>query len=487
MTWWRVMADVERLERARARLRDAEAEGVRQAKAEGAKKVNGAATPEAHAPRFSDEALALDFAELHRDELRYVAAWGRWHLWTGARWEHDETMRAFDFARSICRDAGTRCKQASTAKALASAKTVAAVVQLARVDRRIAATADQWDADRWSLNTPGGVVDLRSGMMRPHRRDDHMTKITAVSPGGDCPLWRAFLRRVTADDEALAAYLQRLAGYALTGITTEEQLAFLYGTGGNGKSKFIGALIGLLGDYHKTAPIETFTESHTDRHPTELAMLRGARLVSAVETQEGRRWAETKIKTLTGGDRIAARFMRADFFEYVPQFKLVVVGNHKPGLRSVDEAIRRRLHLVPFTVTIPPDERDTDLGEKLKAEWPGILTWMIEGCLAWQREGLSPPAAVTSATDAYLEAEDAVAAWLDECCERDPNTWTGSGELFAAWTAWAQKAGEYVGTSKRFVQALETRGFQSMRRQNIRGFLGLRARLPKPSEAYWNR
>src|SRR5262249_7748703 len=160
-----------------------------------------------------------------------------------------------------------------------------------------------------------------------------------------------------------------------------------------------------------------------DRHPTELAGLHGARLVTATETEEGRQWAESKIKVLTGGDKIAARFMRQDFFEFTPQFKLVIAGNHKPGLRSVDEAIRRRLHLIPFTVTIPPNQRDAQLPNKLKAERPGILAWMIQGCLDWQERGLCPPTVVTDATVAYLEAEDALSAWMDDCCRRDPQAW----------------------------------------------------------------
>src|SRR5262249_36928820 len=154
-----------------------------------------------------------------------------------------------------------------------------------------------------------------------------------------------------------------------------------------------------------TAPIETFTAAQNERHPTDLAGLRGSRLVTSIETEEGRRWADSKIKTLTGGDKIAARFMRQDFFEFVPNFKLLIAGNHKPGLRSVDEAIRRRFHLVPFSVVIPPEQRDKSLGDRLRSEWPGILAWMIDGCIEWQRCGLAPPEAVTSATAAYLEAE----------------------------------------------------------------------------------
>ena len=227
-------------------------------------------------------------------------------------------------------------------------------------------------------------------------------------------------------------------------------------------------------DYHTTAPIETFTASYSDHHPTDLAGLRGARLVTATETEEGRRWAESKIKSLTGGDKISARFMRQDFFEFVPAFKLMIAGNHKPGLRSVDEAIRRRLHLIPFAVTIPPAERDKNLVESLKIEWPGILAWMIDGCMDWQATGLQPPELVTEATAQYLEAEDAIAAWIDECCQRDPQAWESRGALFSSWTAWATKAGEPAGSQKRFVQTIEARGFVPQRSHTERGFAGLR-------------
>ncbi|MGH7053815.1 MAG: phage/plasmid primase, P4 family [Stellaceae bacterium] len=303
-------------------------------------------------------------------------------------------------------------------------------------------------------------VELRTGTIRPTRREDYCTKITAVAPRGECPLWGKFLDCVTAEDKDLQSYLQRVAGYCLTGYTSEHVMFFLYGTGANGKSVFIGTLAGILGDYATTAPMEMFTVSNTDRHPTELAMLRGARLVTAQETEQGRRWAEAKIKALTGGDRISARFMRQDFFEFTPQFKLLIAGNHKPGLRGVDEAIRRRIHLIPFKVTIPPDERDPELPETLKAEWPGILAWAIAGCLEWQRIGLAPPAAVRNATDAYLASEDALAQWLDECCARDPQYAERSSALFANWKRWAETAGEFAGSQKRFSQMLEDRGFE---------------------------
>ena len=448
--------------------------------AERAAKPNGAARPTlqpvdaARPPAFSDDALALRFAERHANDLRFVAAWSKWLSWTGKRWEFDETLAAFDKSRAICREAAADCNKSKIAVALASGKTVAAVDKLAKADRRIAATIDQWDADPWLLNTPDDVVDLRTGRTRAHRADDYMTKITAVGPRGDCPRFLAFLNRITGGDAALVSYLQRVLGYALTGVTREHALFFAYGTGANGKSVLLSTVAGILGEYHRTAPIETFVASNGDRHPTDLAGLRGARLVTATETEEGRRWAEARIKQLTGGDTVSARFMRQDFFEYRPAFKLVIAGNHKPSLRSVDEAIRRRFHMIPFAVTIPADERDVELVEKLKAEWPGILAWLIEGCLEWQAEGLRPPQAVLEATDAYLSAEDAIAAWIDDRCEPRAGAWELSSALFQSWSAWATAAGENPGNSKRFAQALETRGFSPSRKMFGRGFEGLR-------------
>jgi putative DNA primase/helicase len=425
-------------------------------------------------PTFSDEALALRFAERHHDDLRYVAAWSRWLIWNGEHWQFDDTLKAFDLARWICRTSAAECNKAKIANNIASAKTVAAVERLAKADRRLAATIEQWDADPWLLNTPEGAVDLRTGACRLHVAGDYMTKITTVSPDRNCDIqnWLAFLDRISGGDAELVNFLQRVAGYSLTGVTREHAMFFLYGTGANGKTTFLNAITGALGDYCRNAPIETFTATQSERHPTDLAGLRGARLVTAVETEEGRRWAESKIKALTGGDKISARFMRQDFFEYVPQFKLLIAGNHKPGLRSVDEAIRRRLHLIPFTVTIPPEERDPELPNKLKAESAGILQWAVQGCLDWQERGLAPPTIVTAATAAYLEAEDAIAAWISDCCEIDPNHWEKRTTLFINWSAWATKTGEFVGSQKRFIERIENRPGITPKRQRTgdRGF-----------------
>jgi putative DNA primase/helicase len=450
------------------------------------------ALPEPPPPAFSDEALALRFAEEHAGHLRYVDVWNKWLVWDERRWAVDETRKAFDLSRALCRAAASEAK-GKTAKQIASAKTVYAVTNLARSDRRIAATVAQWDSDPWLLNTPGGVVDLLCGSIRPHIAQDYMTKITAVSPDPNCPipLWRSVLKRATGDDQDLQDYLQRLFGYGLTGSTREHSLHFAYGTGANSKGTILGAIQGCFGDYHTSAPIETFTASNVDRHPTELAKLRGARLVTSVETEQGRRWAESRIKQLTGGDVVSARFMRQDFFDFTPQFTLFIVGNHKPGLRSVDEAIRRRFHLIPFNITIPQDERDPELGEKLEPEYAGILQWCIDGCVAWYRQGLAAPRAVTEATAAYLKSEDAVVAWIDDECDCDPNAWERSQNLFGSWRSWAERAGEPIGNMKDFRERLEAHSIHHKPQPgtNRAGYQGLRLR-PKEtdySDAYWNR
>ena len=433
--------------------------------------------PTETAPPFSEEALALTFATLHVEDLRYVALWNKWFGWDGRQWKVLEKREAFTIARGICREVAVQINKPNQAKSIASAKTRAAVVSLAGEDRRLAASTGQWDTDPWLLNTPGGVVDLRTGGMRRQLPEDYLTMITAVAPDASCttPLWGAFLKTATAENDELEKYLQRICGYCLTGCTIEQQLFFLYGLGSNGKTVFMNTIADILGMYHKVAPMESFTASAFERHPTDLAMLRGARLVTSVETEEGRQWAESRIKQLTGGDPVTARFMRQDFFTFTPQFKIAISGNYKPSLRSVNEAIRRRVNLIPFTVTIPKEKRDKKLTEKLKAEWPGILAWMIEGCLTWQRDGLTRPQIVTDATDKYLEEEDVLKTWIEECCEVNASKWCAIGDLYNCYNSWMKANGHDPWSSKRFSSVLDSdsRFNRQKNTESTRGFLGL--------------
>jgi putative DNA primase/helicase len=425
---------------------------------------------------FTDEAIALEFARRYEDEVRYVAAWGKWLLWGGAQWQFDETRKIFALARAMCRAVAKIAKK-TDAKRILNGRTTMAVLDRVQSDRRIAATVSQWDTDPWLLNTPGGVVDLRTGEIRSARPDDYMTKMTAVAPDKTCatPRWNAFFRKVVPDQE-MRRYLMRVTGYSLTGVTIEHALFFLYGEGRNGKSTFVATVAKIFGSYHVAASMDTFTEKKNDSHPTELARLQGARLVTASETEEGKRWNESRIKELTGGEKISARFMRQDFFEFTPQFKLIPSGNNKPGLRSVDLAIRRRIKLLPFEVTISIDEVDPFLVENLEKEWPGILAKMIEGCLQWQQDELDPPKIVTDATEEYLEAEDALGEWIRENFVEDKASWISSSTLYAAWKAWAVENSEFPGSSVRFGKALsKRRGIVPERSATLeRGYRGLR-------------
>jgi putative DNA primase/helicase len=323
------------------------------------------------------------------------------------------------------------------------------------------------------------TIELATGIDRPPNRLDYCTKVAAVSPapaGTPCPIWTGFLERVTGGDADLIAFLKRFLGYCLTGFVHEHVLVFLFGTGGNGKGVFMSTVAGVFGDYAITAPMEMFLASNVDRHPTEIARLKGARLVVAQETQKGRRWDEAKIKNLTGGDPLTGRFMRGDFFDFKPTHKLMIAGNHKPSLRGVDEAIRRRFLLVPFTVTIPLAERDHLLPEKLKAEWPAILRWMVDGCLEWQRHGLTPPKIVRDATDEYLADQDMLAQWLDDCTKVDPLAFVATRALFTSWKSWCDARNQSSGTETAFADMLKECGLEHKKMTKARGFKGLALR-----------
>jgi putative DNA primase/helicase len=343
-------------------------------------------------------------------------------------------------------------------------------------DARIAVPTTALDADPWLLNTPSGVVDLRTGLLRPHDPALLLTKMTRVSVDreNDCGRWKTFLQQATGGNLDLVAYLQRLAGYCLTGATDEHAVVFVYGPGGNGKSVCLNTLNHILGDYAATAPMSTFVASRHDRHPTEVAMLHGARLVTASETSEGGRWNEERLKSLSGGDPVTARFLFHDFFTFQPQFKLLLVGNRKPSLDTVDEAMRRRLQLVPFTVK--PQEPDPYLTEKLRAEAPSILAWMVDGALAWQAQRLSPPELVRTATNEYFEDQDVIGRWLADDGELSAQAWTFTQHLYWGWKEWCGDRGEDAGSLKRLSQRLADRGFQRRRdgKTGRWGFVGIR-------------
>lgn len=400
---------------------------------------------------------------------------GQWRTWDETRWRGDGAeLRVLAAIREFLKREiapGVRSKKERTA--VESSGKLHAIAHELRLLRVIG--SDVWDAQPWLLNTPVGVWELRgTPRLRAHRRDDYITKITAVSAGGDCPLWLNHIEFVTNGDRAYARFLQKLAGYALTGVRTAQIFAFLFGSGGNGKGKFLEALAYVLGDYAKTMMAETFLERRWQKHEEELTPLRGARLVVASEFPENAEWNTARLKTITGGDRIRASFKGKDSFEFQPQALLLLAGNDKPKLQSVDPGIVRRLHLLPFVNAFDDEHKDPDISEKLKAEAGGILAWCIEGCRLWQIEGLIPPEVVAGATESYLSEQDLMRQWVEECCDTaDPICRTRVGVLFESWSAWAKTNGAEVGDATRFSGKLGKLGFERYRTGPFRGFTGI--------------
>jgi putative DNA primase/helicase len=356
------------------------------------------------------------------------------------------------------------------------------MIAMARSEPPLPVLAKAFDADPWVLNVTNGLLDLRTARLRPHDRRAFCTKLAPVAydPAATCPRFEAFLLEVLGGDTDLVAYLQRFAGYCLTGDTSEHVLALLYGTGANGKSTLIEVWRAILGDYATHADFSSFLQQ---AHPNgggapspDIVRLRGARLVSAIEADPGQRLAENVIKSLTGGDMVTARELYSKAIEFKPAFKLILAANHKPTIRGTDHAIWRRVHLVPFTVTIPPERRDHDLGKKLAEEAPGIFAWMVKGCRDWQREGLKPPASVVAATAAYRAEMDVLGPFLADRCKLvdDADAFVTAKALRGAYEAYCESEGEKPLGPNAFARHLEERG---LRRDREAG--GARTRLWK--------
>jgi putative DNA primase/helicase len=346
-----------------------------------------------------------------------------------------------------------------------SRRSIAAMVALVRSQPGIPVRPDQLDADPWLLCVLNGTVELRAeARLRPHRREDKITKIVPVNyvPDAVCPTWMAFLERVLDGKAALINFLQRFLGYSLTGRTDEQVLAIAHGFGANGKSVFLHAAKMILGDYGQSVPLDTFlVNKHVDTARPDLARLRGSRLVAAVESDSGRRFAEGLVKMVTGQDTIVARRLYREHFEFLPTFKVVIATNHRPVIRGTDDAIWRRIRLVPFTVTIPPEERDRELPDKLQAEREGILAWAVRGCLEWQRCGLGLPKDVADATAAYKNDMDVLGDFIRATCTVEAKHSSPAGTLYETYLSWAHKANEKPLTKKAFGQALAERGYTS--------------------------
>lgn len=432
---------------------------------------------------MTDLGTARRLVAEHGDRFRYVPAWRRWLVWDGRRWAPDETEEIVRAAKATARgllhvaadedDRQRRRDRVRAAERAESATGLRAMVELAGTEPGIVVRTGDLDADPYLLNTTTGVLDLRTGTVGPHDPALHLTKTTAAGydPAASAATFDAFLRRVQPDPE-MREFLARLLGYGLLGGVTEHVLPVFYGTGANGKSTLIDAITAALGDYAGTADPGLLID-RGDVHPTGMADLHARRLVVTHETDAGRRLAEGTVKRLTGGDRIKARRMREDFWEFDPSHLILMVTNHRPLVRGTDEGIWRRLRLVPFDVVIPAAQRDSALPERLALEADGVLGWLVAGHAAWRAQGLGEPAPVSAATAAYRADSDALGRFLAEHTVNGAQYTAPSSALFDAWKRHCAGENLEAGTQTAFGRSLVDRGFENTKRRGRMVWLGL--------------
>lgn len=441
-------------------------------------------------PDLTHDQLAIDLSRKYgwQDDASYVTDWSKWVFWNGNLWEVDKRLLHQAKVRAFLRDVTSEVDAWANAQAQNISSTDKAgkfvqhwrrqaaqlrqhgycdkVARTAQSNPELAVNQELFDFDLMLVGTPDGTVDLRTGEHRHAQREDFITKKVAVAPaqeGTPAPRWEAFLEQTQDGDAEMVAFLKRLCGYTLTGLTTEHKLPFIFGSGGNGKSVFANTIHEVMGEYATSTSAETFLATRTTQHPTDLAKIKGKRLVTAAELPVGATWNESLLKDLTGGDTISARFMRQDSFEFSPVCTVFMIGNQQPALRTVDEAMRRRLLLIPFTRQISENDRDPQLPQKLKREWPAILRWMIEGAQEWQREGLNPPQRVLDASREYLDSEDTLGEFVADCLEAKQGGYVRSAELYQEFKRWCDARGMWPWTQQSLTKSLKTRSYHFSR------------------------
>lgn len=437
-------------------------------------------------PSFMRSDLGNAERLIHRygENIRYNNPFNKWYLWNGKQWMEDDTNQIRILAKHTVRNIYKEASQEEDETARAalskhaiqseSRSRIESMISLAEAEVPI--IPEDLDKDKMLFNCNNGVINLKTGEFLKHNRDFYMNKISPINydPKAECPLWKKFLEDIMQDAEGnvkydLIEFLQKAIGYSLTGETKEHALFVLYGNGRNGKSTFLDTIRQLFGDYGTQANSESFTIKKSDAVRSDLAALKGSRLVVSAESEEGAKLAESLVKQLTGGDAIQARFLYGNPFIYVPQFKIFLMTNHKPIIQNNDEGIWRRIRLVPFTVTIPKEKIDYDLPDKLIAqEMPGILRWAVEGCLKWQSEGLGNPEAVQEATSNYRNEMDTIGNFLSENCIEHSTAKAYSKELYRFYEYWCDDTGEECIQKVRFYKKIEERGFK--KKKDNRGY-----------------
>lgn len=440
--------------------------------------------------RMTDVGSGERFAAQHRGNVHFCYAMKQWLVWDGRRWKLDDGKAVMALAKQTARSLDllvAREPDEAKRKVLRKWATeserkhrLEAALYLAQSEPGMAIEIKELDADPMLLNVQNGTLDLRTGELRPHSREDYITKMALVDydPEAPCPKLESLLNRLFEKVPNIRAYLQRIFGYSLTGLITEQCFFIFYGIGSNGKSTILRAIFDLMGEYAVTTRPETFLIKHGDEGiRNDVAALAGARFVTSLESEQGKQLAEGLIKGVTGDEKVSARFLRKEFFAFQPQFKLFIGTNHKPTIKGTDHGIWRRVRLVPFLEMINEEERDRSFGEKLRGESSGILNWLLEGCKAWQRDGLGEPVEVVKATGDYREEQDVLGQFLDDRCVVEKDGTCTKGDLYIAYQVWSQNNGQrHPQTKNSFGRALRERGFTDARVYGEKGWAGLRLR-----------
>ena len=434
----------------------------------------------------TDLGNAQRLAENCGEDIRFLGDRKEWLLWKGNRWDVDRgaeiiakavaTIRRMYAEASAIEEKKERLAFLEWIRQSESRSRISNMLDLGRGMPNMLIQPDDLDEDPYLFNVENGTVDLKRGELREHRKTDFLSRLAPVefNPSAKCPRWTAFLEEILQGNADLIAFLKTAIGWSLTGVLEENVVFILYGKGSNGKTTFLSTLEHLFGDYAVHTPTETLLARRNDTIPNDLARLKGTRLVTAVEAGEGRRLNESRIKQLTGGDTISARFLHGEFFDFKPTFKLWFGTNHKPVIKETTHAIWRRIRLVPFTVQIPEDRQDKRLGAKLAEELPGILNWCLDGCLNWQVQGeLGYPEAVRNATQEYRSEMDLVGEFLDDRCIIEPEAKLKSSLLYAEYKTWCESAGERPLSQRDLASELAEKDFITKRLANGYHWLGI--------------
>jgi len=438
-----------------------------------------------HAEGKSELGNAEKLVRQHGADFRYIAAWG-WLVWDGQRWVRDDTgevvRRAKRTVRAMYAEAEAyedeaRTKLVAHALRSESAGQIKAMIELAQSEPGVAAKPSEFDTDVWLLNVANGTLDLRTGLLREHRREDMITKLAPVAynPTAFSLRFGEFVQWMYSERPGMIDYVQRLLGYSLTGLANEHVLPIMWGSGGNGKSTLLDLVGRVLGDYAATASAAMLVDRKGGEMTNDLARLFGTRFVVAHESDEGAKLAEGLVKQMTGGDRLSVRFLHKEFFEFLPTFTIFLVTNHKPRVRGTDEGIWRRLRLIAHEAKVTEEMKDRDLAEKLWDDAEAVLAWLVAGCAAWKARGLTMPEEVRLFTSDYRSEQDLIAEFLEDHTVADYKATCFKSSLYKAYSLWAEERGERPISQKALSQKLQERGYlETKDTRNNRCWLGLR-------------